>query len=83
MKKIASFVGLAIFFTLASVDASAAECHGGFAKNASGSDSHDEISSTHQAACTDKKAFHIPAAVPLFLSAISGLGIVAFRGKTR
>lgn len=81
--KIASFVGLAMFFTLASLDDSAAECHRGFAKNTSGSESHDEINSSSHAACTDTKAFHIPAAVPLFLSAIAGLGVVAFRGKPR
>ena len=83
MKKMASFVGLAVFFTLVSVDASAAECHRGFAKNTSGSESHEEISSTRQAACGENEAFHIPAAVTLFLSAIAGLGIVAFRGKAR
>lgn len=83
MKKMASFVGLLIFFTLVSVDASAAECQGGFAKNMSGSESHDEISSIPQAACAESEAFHIPPAVPLFLSAIAGFGIVAFRGKLR
>lgn len=81
MKKMASFVGLSIFFILVSVDASAAECQRGFAKSTSGSQSHDEISNIHQAACAESEAFHIPPAVPLFLSAIAGLGIVAFRGK--
>lgn len=83
MKKMASFVGLSIFFILVSVDASAAECQGGFAKSTSGSASHDEISDIHQAACVESETFHIPPAVPLFLSAIAGLGIVAFRGKAR
>jgi hypothetical protein len=84
MKKIASLVGLAVFFSVAGagLDVSAAECHTGFA-NASTSDLRDEISSTLQVACVDKERFHIPAAVPLFLSAIAGLGIVAFRGNVR
>jgi uncharacterized integral membrane protein len=30
-----------------------------------------------------KKIFHLPAGVPLFLSAIAGLGVVALRGKAR
>jgi hypothetical protein len=84
MKKIASLVGLAVFFTFAGVglDVSAAECRSGFA-DASGSDLRGEIGGTLQAACVDKDNFHVPAAVPLFLSAIAGLGIVALRGRVR
>lgn len=85
MKKILGSVGLAIFLTLVSGDISAAECRNGFAE--SGSDPHAESHSTGQAECADKEVFkdvfHIPPGVPLFLSAIAGLGVVALRGRTR
>jgi hypothetical protein len=85
MKKIVGLVGLAIFLTLVSVDISAAECRNSIAEL--GSNPHDEISDTSQARCADKEVFkdvfHLPAGVPLFLSAIAGLGVVALRGRTR
>lgn len=84
MKKMVVSVGLAMFFTLVSGDISAAECNNGFAEL--GSELRDETGSTSQAACADKEVFkdvfHIPAGVPLFLSAIAGLGVVALRGRT-
>jgi hypothetical protein len=83
MKKAALFVGVVGLLMVGGVDVSAAECRHGLAKMASGSNSGDEISSTLAAECAPEKTFHIPAAVPLFLSAIAGLGIVALRGKTR
>ena len=85
MKKIFAFLGLAVLLTLVGNDISAAECGNGFAEL--GSDPHDEISSTSQSECADKEvfkdAFHLPAGLPLFLSAIAGLGVVALRGRTR
>ena len=83
MKKMASLVGLAVFLMLVSVDVSATECRSHFGKISPGSHADDSISSNVQTDCTDKKAFLIPAAVPLFLSAIAGLGVVAYRGKIR
>jgi hypothetical protein len=85
MKKIVGCVALAIFLTLVSGDISATECRNGLVEFHS--DPHAEITSTIQAECADKevfkKVFHLPAGVPLFLSAIAGLGVVALRGKTR
>ena len=84
MKKIMLLMGLAGFFMVVSADVPAAECHRGLAKiSSSGSASGDETASTLAPSCSDEKGFHVPAAVPLFLSAIAGLGIVAFRGKAR
>jgi hypothetical protein len=85
MKKIVGLVGLAVFLMFVSGNIAAEECPNGFAEL--GSDLHDEISSTSQTECADKKVlkdvFHLPAGVPLFLSAIAGLGVVALRGRTR
>ena len=85
MKKILGSVGLAMILTLVSGDLSAAECRTGFVEF--GSDPYAEIDSTAQTECANKevfkKVFHVPPGVPLFLSAIAGLGVVALRGKTR
>jgi hypothetical protein len=85
MKKIVGCVGLAMFLTLVSGDISAAECRHDLVEF--DSDPHAAISNTSHAECADKKVFkkvfHLPAGVPLFLSAIAGLGIVALRGRTR
>lgn len=84
MKRVAVSVGLAMFLALASGDISAAECGESFAEL--GSELPNETDSTSQAECADtmmfKDVFHIPAGVPLFLSAIAGLGVVALRGRT-
>jgi hypothetical protein len=85
MKKIVGCVALAIFLTLVSGDISADECNNGFVEFHS--DPHAETRNAIQTECADKemfkKIFHLPAGVPLFLSAIAGLGVVALRGKTR
>ena len=85
MKKILGSVGLAIFLTLVSGDLSATECRNGLVEF--GSDPYAEIDSTRQVECADKEVFkdvfHVPPGVPLFLSAIAGLGVVALRGRTR
>lgn len=85
MKKIVGCVVLAIFLTLVSGDLLAAECHNSLVEFHS--DPHAETRNAIQTECADKemfkKIFHLPAGVPLFLSAIAGLGIVALRGKAR
>lgn len=87
MKKRVLLAGLTGLFMLVALDVPAAECTpgltapGGRAPLASGSESGESLAGASMAACAAEKAFHIPAAVPLFLSAIAGLGIVAFRGK--
>lgn len=87
MKKTALFLGLAGFFLLAAGDVPAAECSGalttarGLAPLGSTPEAGAPAGSSSTSACAPEETFHIPAAVPLFLSAIAGLGIVAFRGK--
>ena len=84
MKKVAVSVGLAMFLALVSGDILAAECGERFAEL--GSELRNETGSTSQVECADtmvfKDVFRIPAGVPLFLSAIAGLGVVALRGRT-
>ena len=84
MKKMIGSMGLAMFLALVSGDLSAAECSNGFAELSL--KSHDGTRSISQAECADeevfKGVFRVPAGVPLFLSAIAGLGVVALRGRT-
>ncbi len=83
MKKNRIFLGLAICSVLAGGDAVAAECRPGFSPIAPSSEAYDEMSGSLDAQCAEKKPFHLPPAVPLILSAIAGLGVVAYRGRPR
>lgn len=86
-KKATLFMGVAGLFLLVAADVPAAECAaglgtpGGLVPMTSGAESGDSAAGIPADACTREKTFHLPAAVPLVLSAIAGLGIVAFRGK--